>query len=96
MKIKLLNQTIQRGKEHTNKYERRRNLDKDLWITSYITNISIDVSTDEAEQLIETFISTFFFEYDVYDITLERNGMYRFWQFTMVTGQEIIDFEISE
>lgn len=96
MKAKMLNQIVQRGKEKTTKYERKRNLDKDLWSTSYVTNIKIDVMTDDAEQTIENFCEKHFGDKNIFDVTIERNGMLGFWQFTIITAKENTDFEIIE
>lgn len=98
MKAKMLNQLIQRGKEKLTKYEKRsgRDLDKDIWSTVYITDIPMQTLTDEAVLLIHNFIERHFDDKDVKDFTLERNGMLGFWQFTVMTFQEVTDFDIVE
>lgn len=97
MKAKMLNQVVQRGRDKSSKWEKRRNLDKNLWSTAYITDIPIQTLTDIAEQKIEDFIDLCFkIDDELIDLTLERNGMLGFWQFTIITTCEIIDFEIED
>ena len=96
MTVQLLNQIVKRGKADADKYERKRSLDKDLWNTAYLTDIPIEMLTDDAEQEISHFVDRHFGEFDVVDISIERNGMFRLWQFSVVTGQEITEYSISD
>lgn len=96
MTIQLLNQIVKRGKADADKYERKRSLDKDLWNTAYITDIPMEILTDEAEEEIYNFVSRHFGTLDVVEVNIERNGMLRLWQFSVVTGQEITEFSISD
>lgn len=98
MKAKMLNQLIQRGKENLKKWEKKsgRELDKDIWSTVYITDIPIQILTDEAVTMINDFIERHFKDKEVKDFTVERNGMLGFWQFTVMTFKEVTEFDIEE
>lgn len=98
MKAKMLNQIIQIGKETLTKYEKKsgRNLDRDMWSTVYITDIPIQILTKEATVTIQDFIDRHFDDKEVEDFTMERNGMLGFWQFTVITFQEVTEFDITE
>ncbi len=96
MTVQLLNQIVKRGKADADKYERKRSLDKDLWNTAYITDIPMEILTDEAEKEIYNFVGRHFGTLDVVEVNIERNGMLRLWQFSVVTGQEITEFSISD
>lgn len=94
MKAKMLNQTYHDKLDKTSKFEKKKNLDKDLWSTSYITDIVISTCTKDAVSQIKAFIARQFG--DVLDIAFERNGMTGFWQFTIISDFEVMDFDIAE
>ena len=96
MTVQLLNQIVKRGKADADKYERKRSLDKDLWNTAYITDMPMEILTDDAEEEIYNFVGRHFGTLDVVEVNIERNGMLRLWQFSVVTGQEITEFSISD
>lgn len=94
MKAKMLNQTYHDKLDKTSKFEKKKNLDKDLWSTSYITDIVISTCTKDAVSQIKAFISRQFG--DALDVSFERNGMTGFWQFTIISDFEVMDFDIAE
>lgn len=105
MKVKYTDQQYQKGKETNNKREKQRDLDKDLWSTTYLTDIPDSVLTDIADNEIASFIAIHFGEYNseapdklpaVVGYTISRNGIFKMWQFTVVTSFEVTVFEITE
>ena len=105
MKVRYTDQQFQRGKETHKRAEKARDLDKDLWSTTYLTDIADVVTTDEAELQIKDFILRHFGSTEsestdllpaVLGFAIARNGMFKMWQFTIVTNFEVTDFEIME
>lgn len=98
MKAKMLNQLFQKGKETLTKYEKKagKDLDRDMWSTVYITDIPIQTLTAEAISKIKKFTDTHLGNKEMRDFTVERNGMLGFWQFTVITFEEVIEFDIVE
>lgn len=98
MKAKLLSQQYQKAKENCNSQERKRMLHLDLWRSQYVTDLPMKVPTDEAYDLIYSFICSRL-NYDtnegILEVTLERNGLIGLWQFTVLTDYEIAIFEIG-
>lgn len=94
MKAKMLNQTYHDKLDKTTKFDKKQNKDKDLWSTSYISDIPISTCTKDATSQIKAFISRQFG--DALDIAFERNGMTGFWQFTIISDYEVMDFDIAE
>lgn len=105
MKVRYTDQQFQRRKETHKKSEKGRNLDKDLWSTTYLTDMPDTVLTDEAESKVKEFISKHFGSTEapssdqlpaVLGFTIARNGMFKMWQFTVVTTFEVTAFDISD
>ena len=105
MKAKYTDQQFQRGKETHKTKEKARNLDKDLWSTTYLTDMPDTIKTDEAESKVKEFIFKHFGSTEAPDeehfpavlgFTIARNGMFKMWQFTVVTTFEVTEFEIIE
>lgn len=94
MKVKMLNQIYNQAKSKTTKYERRKNFDKKRWQSTYVSNLPMEILTDDAFAFIQNFVYNQFS--DVLDIVIERNCMVGFWQFTVITSSEITDYEISD
>ncbi len=94
MKAKMLNQNIQIGKETHSKREKAMNLDKDVYSTSFLTNLSADTESETAKIRIENFIGRHIGEVD--RITLERNCLMGFWGFSVITFKVIEELSLED
>lgn len=94
MKAKMLNQNIQIGKETHSKREKAMNLDKDVYSTSFLTNLPANTESETAKIRIEDFIGRHIGKVD--RITLERNCLMGFWGFSVITFESIEELSLED
>lgn len=94
MKAKMLNQNIQIGKETHSKREKAMNLDKDVYSTSFLTDIPANTESEMAKIRIEDFIGRHIGV--VNRITLERNCLMGFWGFSVITFECIEELSLED
>lgn len=92
LQAQLTSQTFQLGRTDLKKYEKNnhKELDTDIWYSTFVTNIPINVGTYKAYELIDDFTQRHFC--DIKEIAISRNGMLGFWEFQVVTYSEITNF----
>ena len=93
MTVQMINQRFQFGKDESimtkNDYDKGYDLER--WFTSYITDIPIVTDTDTAKEEIIAFCRKNLEPHlNVKgDLTLERNCLLGYWQFTLMTLSEL-------
>lgn len=73
-----------------------------FWNTTYITDMSMEVPTADAWDKIVKFVKKHIATKEAIlpkqekSITIERNGMFGLWQFSVITNAEIMLWDISD
>lgn len=97
MNAQMINQRFQFAKKNPTKYEIEKFLDADRWITTYITSLPIETPTSEVREIIKDFAREHIEKLITNDdLTLERNAMLGYWQFSVTTFSEVTKFKIVE
>lgn len=94
MTVQMINQRFQFGKDESimTKNDYGKGYDLDRWFTSYITDIPIATDTDTAKKEIIEFCQQNLdkqLNVGLGDLTLERNCLLGYWQFTLMTLSEL-------
>lgn len=101
MRAKMIDQQYREGICDANKYEIRKDLDLDVWTTTYVTDLDIVETTATVKKIVEEFIDLYIGDYHLWrrgvlSFTLNRNGMTNLWQFSVATRFEVNVFEVIE